>query len=107
MGRGKKVLKEDLELNALREKEQQLLLQQKEFAEIPKKLALELKERETTMPPLQEIEERKRRLAHEEMVSRGEVANILRDQNRSLMLLILLLAATGSLIWWGIKLMQG
>lgn len=107
MGRGKKVLKEDLELNALREKEQQLLLQQKEFAEIPKKLALELRERETTMPPLQEIEERKRRLAHEEMVSRGEVANILRNQNRSLMLLVLLLAATGSLIWWGIKLMQG
>ncbi|RYD18582.1 MAG: hypothetical protein EOP88_22095 [Verrucomicrobiaceae bacterium] len=107
MARGKKVLKEDLELNALREKEQQLLLQQKEFAEIPKKLALELRERETTMPPLQEIEERKRRLAHEEMVSRGEVANILRDQNRSLMLLVLLLAATGSLIWWGIKLMQG
>ncbi len=107
MGRGKKILKEDLELNALLEKEQQLLLQQKEFAEIPKKLALELRERETTMPPLQEIEERKRRLAHEEMVSRGEVANILRDQNRSLMLLILLLAATGSLIWWGIKLMQG
>lgn len=107
MSRGKKLLKEDLELNALREKEQQLLLQQKEFAEIPKKLALELKERESTMPPLQEIEERKRRLAHEELVSRGEVANILRDQNRSLMLLILLLAATGSLIWWGLKLMQG
>lgn len=107
MSRGKKLLKEDLELSALREKEQLLLLQQKEFAEIPKKLALELKERESTMPPLQEIEERKRRLAHEELVSRGEVANILRDQNRSLMLLILLLAATGSLIWWGLKLMQG
>jgi hypothetical protein len=106
MSRGK-LLKEDLELNALREKEQQLLLQQKEYAEIPKKLALELKERECTMPPLQEIEERKRRLAHEELVSRGEVANILRDQNRSLMLLILLLTATGSLIWWGVKLMQG
>lgn len=106
MARGKK-LKEDLELDLLRETEQQLLQKQKEFAEIPKKLAAEIRERETTMPPLAEIEDRKRRLAHEEMVSRGEVANILRDQNRSLMLLVLLLAATASLIWWGLKLMQG
>lgn len=100
-------LKEDLELSQLREKEQQLLLLQKEFAEIPKKLALELKERECTMPPLAEIEERRRRKEHDMIVSRGEVSNILRDQTRSFMLLVLLLAATGSLIWWGVKLMQG
>lgn len=106
MSRGK-ILKEDLELDLLRETEQQLRLKHKEFAEIPKKLAAEMRERESTMPPLAEIEDRKRRLAHEEMVSRGEVANILRDQNRSLLLLILLLAATGSLVWWGIQLMQG
>lgn len=106
MARGK-VLKEDLELDQLRQTELQLRILQKEFAEIPKKLAEEMKERESTMPPLAEIEERKRRLAHEEMVSRGEVANVLRDQNRSLLLLVLLLAATGTLIWWGIKLMQG
>ena len=46
-------------------------------------------------------------VAHENIVSRGEVKNILRDQNRSVALLVLLLAATGSLIWWGLKLMQG
>ncbi len=101
------LLKEDLELSQLRETEQQLLLRQKEFAEIPKKLARELKERECTMPPLAEIADRQRRKEHEETVSRGEVTNILRDQNRSFMLLLLLLTATGSLIWWGIKLMQG
>jgi hypothetical protein len=100
-------LKEDLELSQLREKEQQLLLLQKEFAEIPKKLAQELKERESTMPPLAEIEERRRRKEHDMIVSRGEVSNILRDQTRSVMLLVLLLAATGSLVWWGVKLMQG
>jgi hypothetical protein len=101
------VLKEDLELSALRQAEQQLLLLEKECAKLPKKLALEQKERECTMPPLAEIEERRRRVAHEEIVSRGEAKNILRDQNRSIALLILLIAATGSLVWWGIKLMQG
>ncbi len=101
------LLKEDLELNQIREAEQQLLLLHKEYAELPKKLAQEQRDRECTMPPLAEIEDRRRQRAHENTVSRGEVTNILRDQNRSLMLLILLLTATGSLIWWGMKLMQG
>ena len=101
-------LKEDLELNQLRQTEQELLLRQKQFAEIPKKLAQELRDRECTMPPLAEIEERRRMKEHQnQLVSRGEVANVLRDQNRSLLLLFLLLAATGSLIWWGIQLMRG
>lgn len=100
-------LKEDLELSELRAAEQQLLKLQKEAAELPRKLARELKERECTMPPLAEIEERRRRKEHDQIVSRGEVANILRDQNRSFLLLLLLLTATGSLIWWGIRLMQG
>lgn len=101
------LLKEDLELNQLREAEQRLLLLQKECAEIPKKLAQEQKDRECTMPPLADIEDRIRMKAHGDLVSRGEVTNILRDQSRSLMLLLLLLTATGTLIWWGIKLMQG
>lgn len=101
------LLKEDLELKQLRETEQRLLLLQKECAEIPRKLAQEQKDRECTMPPLADIEDRMRMKAHAELVSRGEATNILRDQSRSLMLLLLLLAATGTLIWWGVKLMQG
>jgi non-ribosomal peptide synthetase component F len=102
-----KLLKEDVELSQLREAEQQLLVMEQECAKIPWKLAQEQKERECTMPPLEEIEERRRRRQHEEIVSRGQVANILRDQSRSFLLLLLLLTATGSLIWWGVKLMQG
>lgn len=100
-------LKEDLELSAIREQQQQLLLREKEYAEIPKRLAQELKERESTMPPLAEIEDRRRRKEHDMIVSRGEVSNILRDQTRSFLLLILLLAATAALVWWGLKLMRG
>lgn len=91
----------------MREAEQQLLVLEREYAQIPKKLAQELKERECTMPPLAEIEDRRRQRVHEETVSRGEVSNILRDQTRSLMLTAMLLAATGALIWWGVRLMQG
>ena len=101
------VFKEDLQLNELREAEQQLRLREKEYAEIPKRLALEIKERECTMPPNPEIMERKARREHEEIVSRGEVANYHRVQTKSMTLLFLLLAATASLIWWGMRLMQG
>jgi hypothetical protein len=101
------VFQEDLQLSELREKEQQLRLREKEYAEIPKRLALEIKERECTMPPLAEIMERKARREHEEIVSRGEIANIQRIQTRSMTLLFLLLTATASLVWWGMRLMQG
>ncbi len=103
----KALSKEDLELSEILAAEQQLLLRHKEFAEIPKRIAQEQRERECTMPPLAEIEDRKRRREHENTLSRGEAKNLLRDQNRSLMLLFMLIAATGTLIWWGIKLMNG
>lgn len=101
------LFKEDLELNELRETEQQLRRRQKECAEIPKRIAQEMKDLASTMPPLDEIQERAARIRHEQTVSRGEVSNVLRDQSRSLLLLVLLLAATAALIWWGLKLMQG
>jgi hypothetical protein len=107
MSRSSKFLKEDQELLELRQNQQALLLLERECAEIPRKLALEMKERESTMPPLAEIAERKRRREHEDTVSRGEAKNILRDQNRSLALLFLLVTATSALVWWGMKLMQG
>ena len=99
--------REDLELAQIRETEQQLLKREKEFTANRQRIAQELSERERTMPPLEEIQVRTRRKQHELCVSRGEVVNILRAQNRSLMLLLLLVTATGMLVWWGVKLMQG
>jgi hypothetical protein len=101
------LLKEDLELSQLREAELQLLQLQKEYAERPKQIAQERKDRECTMPPLPELADRIRRIEHDKLVSRGEVSNMRRDQNRSLLLLLLLLTATGSLVWWGVQLMRG
>ncbi len=101
------LFKEELELDELRETHQQLLLRQQEIAELPKRLEREQRERDCTMPPHQDIADREQRIRHMNCVTRGEVTNVLRDQTRSFALLILLLAATGSLIWWGVKLMQG
>lgn len=101
------VFQEELELDQIREAEQQLLQREREFAENKKKIAWERTERENMMPPLDEIQARIQRKHHEQIVSRGEVANVRRDQNRSLMMLLLLITATCTLVWWGLKLMQG
>ncbi len=101
------VFKEELELDELRETHQQLLLREQEIADLPKRLEREQRERDCTLPPLQDIADRERRIRHMDCVTRGQVTNVLRDQTRSFALLILLLVATGSLIWWGVKLMQG
>ena len=101
-----KPIKEELELDALLATEQELLERQREFARNHERIERERHEREHTMPPLDELKERERRRKHEEIVSRGEVANIRRVQNRSLLLLILLALTTAGLIWWGLQLMR-
>lgn len=101
------LFQEELELDQLREAEQQLLQREREFAENRRKIAQERIERENMMPPLDEIQARIQRKQHEQIVSRGEVANVRRDQNRSLLMLFLLVTATCTLVWWGLKLMQG
>ena len=65
------------------------------------------KSNEATIPPLMEIMEREKARQHENQVTRGEVANVRRDQNQGLLLLFLLLAATTALVWWGLQLMRG
>jgi len=100
-------LQEELDLDALKQEEEQLRILECSLAELPKKLAREIKERATMMPPHPDIAERERMKRHEEAVTRSEVTNLARAQTRSLSLLFLLLAATGALIWWSIRLMQG
>ena len=100
-------LKEDEELNALREAERLLAERHREFAGLPGRLEQELRERECTMPPLAEIADRRRLKEHEDNLTRREVGNILRAQGRSAVMVIMLLAATCALVWWGLKLMQG
>ena len=98
---------DELELNLLRQREELLRQREKESSANRERLVRERSERERTMPPLADVRERERRIQHEQAVSRGEVINILRAQNRSIALLFLLIATACSLVWWGLQLMRG
>lgn len=102
-----KPLKEELELDDLLMQQQELQNRMREFERSQREIERTRAENEATIPPLMEIMERERARQHEQMVSRGEVANVRRDQNQGLLLLFLLLAATCALIWWGLQLMRG
>lgn len=102
-----KVFKEELELDEVLVKQQELQNRLREFERSRKEIELTRAENERTIPPLREITERERWRQHEQLVSRGAVANARRDQNQGLLLLFLLIAATSALVWWGLRLMQG
>jgi hypothetical protein len=98
---GKDTHQLDLKLEELTRKE-------RELQELPKRIARERREIEMTIPPCPDIADRKRRKDHlEKIVTRGEVANAVREHNKSLVLLVLLAACTLSLIWWATRLMSG
>lgn len=99
--------KEELELDALLATEEELRQKELEFTRSQQRIERERSEREVTMPPLEEVRIRERERRHQEIVTCGEVANVRRTQSRSLLMLLLLLVATGSLIWWGLQLMKG
>jgi NADH:ubiquinone oxidoreductase subunit E len=99
--------KEDQELEEIRATEQELLKREQQSTEQSRRLAQKRSEQDSMMPPLAEVQERTRRIQHEICVSRGEVTNMHRAQNRSLLLLLMLVAMTCGLVWWGMSLMQG
>ncbi|MGA0846093.1 MAG: hypothetical protein ACO3RV_06085 [Luteolibacter sp.] len=99
------IFKEQLELEQLLARQQELVQRQLEFERNQRRLQQTQAENECTIPPLDELLERARHRNHEEMVSRGEIANVRREHNHSLLLLLLLLAATSSLVWWGLRVM--
>jgi prefoldin subunit 5 len=102
-----KVFKEELELDEVLNKQLELQSKMKEFERSQREIERTRAESERTIPPLREITERERWRQHEQLVSRGEIANVRRDQNQGLLLLLLLISATCALIWWGFRLMQG
>ncbi len=97
----------DPELERLRQQELELLAKQKQVSELPKLLEKEKREREITMPPLADIQDRTRTKRYEEeLATRGAVRNLQKAQNRSLLLIFMLLAATCALVAWGLRLME-
>jgi prefoldin subunit 5 len=101
------LFQEELELDEVLTKQQELQNRLKEFERNQREIERTRAENERTIPPLSEITEREKWRQHEQLVSRGEVANVRRDQNQGLLLLFLLITATCALVWWGLRLMQG
>lgn len=80
----------------------------RELQEFPKLMYQAKLESEMTIPPCPDLAERERQKRHlEQIITRGEVENTVREHNRSLLLLFLLAACTVSLIWWATRLMNG
>ena len=102
------LLQEELELQHCEQEAQRLARELEEARELPKRIARERQDRENTMPPLERVSEIIRLKRHEqEMATRAATRNLLKTQNRSLLLLFALTATAAALIAWGIRLMNG
>jgi hypothetical protein len=99
---------EDQELDSLARSERELARRRRELDAEARRLESERIESACTLPPSDEIRLRCELRKHQQMLlTRGEVANLRREQNLGLLLLMLLVCATASLVWWGFRLMQG
>lgn len=78
-----------------------------ELEVLPEQLELEIREREETLPPPEDLAERERQRHFEEQATRGEIRNERRTQGRSLLLMFLLLTATAAVISWIVRLAHG
>lgn len=102
-----RLFKEDLELDTIQRVERDLARRQLELDEQTKRIEREKIESARTLPPSEEITMRVKMKEHQDMLmSRGEVANLRREQNGSIILFLLLVCATAGLVWWGLQLMQ-
>ena len=92
------------ELRALEERKRALEEQIQNASAQPEKILREAQEQAATLPPPDDLADRRRLREFEEKASRTQIRNERRTQGRSLLLLVLLLAATGALISWVIQL---
>jgi ferric-dicitrate binding protein FerR (iron transport regulator) len=60
-----------------------------------------------TLPPSELVQSIGKRKKHEELVTRQQGRNIRHEQGRGILLVLILVAATIALIWWGVTLMGG
>jgi hypothetical protein len=100
------LFEDDPELQALREKQLVLEEAHRKYKSLPAKLEREKIERQATMPPMPEIEEREKLNKFEQNLSRGQIENVLRTQRHSLGMMLLLLIATGLMLYWAFKIIS-
>lgn len=91
------------ELKALEERKRALEEQIQSISAEPEKILREAQEQAATLPPPDDLADRRRLRDFEDVVSRRQVRNERRTQGRSLLLLFLLLVATAMLATWVLK----
>ncbi len=101
------LFEEDHELIALRAEEKKLAEVHRELVKLPAKLESDKRDRDATMPPMAEIKERQDINRFEEILSRGQIENVLRTQRHSLGMMLLLAAATAMMLFWAYRIMNG
>ncbi|WP_367871636.1 hypothetical protein [Luteolibacter sp. Populi] len=92
------------ELRALEERERVLREQIANASAAPRKILREAEEQAATLPPPDDLADRRRLREFEEKASRTQIRNERRTQGKSLLLLGLLLVATALLVSWVVKL---
>jgi len=92
------------ELRALEEEERKLREKIQDASSVPEKILREAEEQAATLPPPDDLADRRRLREFEEKASRTQIRNERRTQGKSLLLLVLLLAATAMLVSWVLKL---
>ncbi len=100
------LFEDDPELQALMEKQRVLEEAHRKYKSLPAKLEKEKIERQATMPPMPEIEEREKLNKFEQNLSRGQIENVLRTQRHSLGMMLLLLVATALMLYWAFKIIS-
>lgn len=99
------LFEEDHELLALKETERRLTAAHQEIVKLPAKLEREKRDRERTMPPMQELKERDEIRRFEQSLSRGQIENVLRTQRHSFFLSVLLALTTALMLAWAYRIM--
>lgn len=92
------------ELRALEERKRALEEQIQNVSAQPEKILREAQEQLSTLPPPDDLADRRRLREFEEKASRTQIRNERRTQGKSLLLLVLLLTATAFLVSWVITL---
>jgi len=86
--------------DAQRELEEHIHSLQLHIEEEPERVRQKLIDQRTTLPPLEDIEDRRRERRFYAHISRGEAQNERRYQAKSSLVLLLLVAATSAIAWW-------
>jgi len=98
---------DEFDMSQLQKEDQALRARDNELAETQRILASARSDMDSTLPPSDLIQSIGRRKAHDQLATKGQVTNAKREEKHNLLLVVALIAATATLVWWGLKIIHG